>query len=122
VPPDRQPQVAEIVASKLLLDWSPEQISGWLSMHYPDDERMRVSHETISHSLFVQAREFLKKEPLDYLRSRRRMRRSRHATMSGQSRGQIVDAISTRERPPEVEVVAALSRHVRKLPASLASV
>ena len=37
----------EIVASKLLLDWSPEQVSGWLKTQYPDDESMRVSHETI---------------------------------------------------------------------------
>jgi IS30 family transposase len=45
----------------------------------------------------------LKKELMDHLRSKRRMRRSRHATGSGQSRGQIVDAISIRERPAEVE-------------------
>ena len=45
----------------------------------------------------------LKKELMDHLRSKRRMRRSRHTTVSGQSRGQIVDAISIRERPAEVE-------------------
>jgi transposase, IS30 family len=45
----------------------------------------------------------LKKELLDHLRSKRRMRRSQHARVSGQSRGQIVDAISIRERPAEVE-------------------
>jgi IS30 family transposase len=157
------PRLREIVASKLILDWSPEQISGWLKTHYPDDENMRVSHETIYRSLFIQARGVLKKELLDYLRSKRRMRRSRHASPSGQSRGQIVDALSIRERPAEVEdraipghwegdllsgaknsyiatlverhsryvmlikvpsketeaVVAALSQHVRKLPATL---
>jgi IS30 family transposase len=37
----------EIVASKLIQEWSPEQISGWLKTEYPKDERMRVSHETI---------------------------------------------------------------------------
>jgi IS30 family transposase len=42
-----QEKLQEIVTSKLLLDWSPEQISGWLKPHYPHDERMRVSHETI---------------------------------------------------------------------------
>ena len=62
-----------------------------------------MSHETIYRSLFIQARGVLKKELLDHLRSKRRMRRSRHATVSGQSRGQIVDAISIRERPAEVE-------------------
>jgi IS30 family transposase len=156
-------KLRNMVASKLVLDWSPEQISGWLKLQHPDDESLRVSHETIYRSLFIQARGVLKKELLDQLRSKRRMRRSRHARASGQSRGQIVDAISIRERPADVEdravpghwegdllagakntyiatlverhsrfamlikvpskntevVVAALSRHVGKLPATL---
>ncbi len=156
-------KLRDIVASKLILDWSPEQISGWLKTQHPDDESLRVSHETIYRSLFIQARGVLKKELLDHLRSNRCMRRSRHASPSGQSRGQIVDAISIRERPAEAEdraipghwegdllsgaknsyiatlverhsrfamlikvpsketeaVVAALSEHVRKLPATL---
>ncbi len=97
------PRLREVVASKLILDWSPEQISGWLKTQYPDDQSMRVSHETIYRSLFIQARGVLKKELMDHLRSKRRMRRARHASVTGQSRGQIVDAISIRERPPEVE-------------------
>ena len=153
----------KIVANRLVLNWSPEQISGWLETQYPDDEAMRVSHETIYRSLFIQARGVLKKELMEHLRSKRRMRRSRHATVRGKSRGQIVDALSIRERPAEVEdravpghwegdllsgaknsyiatlverhsrfavlvkvpsknteaVVAALSRRVRKLPATL---
>src|SRR5260370_7871961 len=44
-----------IVASKLILDWSPEQISGWLKIQYPEDQRMAVSHETIYRTLFIQA-------------------------------------------------------------------
>jgi len=96
-------RLREVVASKLILDWSPEQISGWLKILYPDDESMRVSHETIYRSLFIQVRGVLKKELMDHLRSKRRMRRSRHASPSGQSRGQIVDAISIRERPAEAE-------------------
>jgi IS30 family transposase len=156
-------KLRDIVASKLILDWSPEQISGWLKNHYPNNESMRVSHETIYRSLFIQARGVLKKELMDHLRSKRRMRRSRHSSEHGQSRGQIVDAISIRERPAEAEdraipghwegdllaggknsymatlverhsrflmlikvprkdtavVVAALSKHVRKLPATL---
>ena len=145
------------------MDWSPEQISGWLKIQYPDDESMRVSHETIYRSLFIQARGALKKELVGHLRSKRRIRRSQHSRVFRDSRGQIVDAISIRERPAEVEdraipghwegdllsgsrnshmvtlverhsrftalvkvsskdtavVVAALSRHIRKLPASL---
>ena len=64
---------------------------------------MRISHETIYRSLFIQARGVLKKELLGHLRSRRRMRRVKHATTSGQPRGQIVDGISIRHRPADVE-------------------
>jgi IS30 family transposase len=96
-------KLRNIVASKLILDWSPEQIAGWLQTRYPNNENMRVSHETIYRSLFIQARGVLKKELLDHLRSKRRMRRSRHFSEHGHSRGQIVDAISIRERPAEAE-------------------
>jgi len=96
-------RLRDVVASKLILDWSPEQISGWLKTRYPNNESMHVSHETIYRSLFIQARGVLKKELMDHLRSKRRMRRSRHASEHGHSRGQIVDAISIRERPAEAE-------------------
>src|SRR5271170_1663386 len=156
-------KLQEMVASKLLLEWSPEQICGWLKTQYLQDESMRVSHETIYRSLFIQARGVLKRELVGHLRSKRRIRRSQHSAASGQLRGQIVDAISIRERPAEIEdravpghwegdllsgsknshivtlverysrfttllkvpskettvVVAALSRHIRKLPVSL---
>ncbi len=96
-------QLRTMVASKLLLDWSPEQISGWLKNQYPQDETMHVSHETIYRSLFIQARGVLKQELIQHLRSKRRIRRSRHASIHGHSQGKIVDAISIRERPAEVE-------------------
>ena len=96
-------QLRTIVASKLILDWSPEQISGWLKSQYPQDGSLRVSHETIYRSLFIQARGVLKKELIQHLRSQRRIRRSRHSRDSGHHRGQVVDAISIRERPAEVE-------------------
>ena len=157
------PTLRDIVASKLIQEWSPEQISGWLKTEYPNDERMRVSYETIYRSLFIQARGVLKKELMGHLRTRRRMRRSRHSRLFKDSRGRIADAISIRERPAEAKdravpghwegdllsggknsyiatlverhsrflmlikvpgketavVVAALSKHVRKLPATL---
>jgi IS30 family transposase len=96
-------KLQNIVASKLILDWSPEQVSGWLKIQYPDDESLRVSHETIYRSLFIQARGVLKKELMDHLRSKRRIRRSQHARVFEGSRGQIVDAISIRERPAEIQ-------------------
>jgi len=96
-------KLQEIVASKLMQDWSPQQISGWLKQHHPDDESLRVSHETIYRSLFIQARGALKQELVRHLRSPRRIRRSRHASIHGHSQGRIVDAVSIRERPAEVE-------------------
>jgi IS30 family transposase len=93
----------EIVAGKLVQDWSPQQISGWLKMEYPNDESLRVSHETIYRSLFIQARGALKQELVQHLRSKRRIRRSRNSSVHGHSQGRIVDAISIRERPAEVE-------------------
>jgi IS30 family transposase len=156
-------KLRKVVASKLILDWSPEQISGWLKNQFPQDPTMHVSHETIYRSLFIQARGVLKKELIQHLRTKRRIRRSRHARDRGHHCGQIVDALSIRERPAEVEdraipghwegdllrgsnnshiatlverhsrftvlvkvpgkdtatVVAALTRQVRRLPASL---
>ena len=64
---------------------------------------MWVSHETIYRSLLVQARGALKKELVGHLRAKRRFRRSRHATYRGQGRGAIIDAVSIRDRPAEVE-------------------
>lgn len=55
---------------------------------------MNISHETIYKSLFMQARGVLKKELLAHLRSRRIMRRWRTSTTTGQTRGQITDAVS----------------------------
>ena len=97
------PALARIVASKLQLRWAPRQIAGWLKCHYPGDENMQVSHETIYRTLFIQARGALKKELLKHLRRTRAMRRSRHHTQKGPDHGQIVDAVSIRERPAEVE-------------------
>ena len=97
-------RLCAIVAGKLALDWSPEQVSGWLKREFPRDESMRVSHETIYRSLFIQARGALKKELIGHLRSKRSMRRSKHAAgVHGELRGKIPDAVSIRERPAEAE-------------------
>jgi IS30 family transposase len=92
----------QAVASKLRHNWAPEQIAGWLQRTYPDDEAYHVSHETIYRSLFVQARGVLKKELMQHLRTGRPIRRSRHATAKADSRGQIPDMVSIRERPAAV--------------------
>lgn len=95
--------LATIVAGKLQLQWSPEQIAGWLKHTYPGDENDQVSHETIYRSLFIQARGALKKELLQHLRRTRAMRRSRHHTQKTDNHGQITDAVSISERPATVE-------------------
>ena len=93
----------QAVAAKLELNWSPEQIAGWLKRTYPGNEACRVSHETIYRSLYVQARGVLKKELMQHLRSRRPIRRSRHATPKADQRGRIPNAVSISERPASVE-------------------
>ena len=94
--------LAYIVAGKLRLQWSPEQIAGWLKRTYPSDETCQVSHETIYRSLFIQARGALKKELVEHLRRTRVMRRSRHHTMKTDHHGRITDTVSISERPASV--------------------
>ena len=95
--------LANMVASKLQLQWSPEQIAGWLKQLFPGYEDYQVSHETIYRSLYIQARGALKKELLEHLRRTRAMRRSRHHTQKTDNHGRIVDAVSISERPATVE-------------------
>jgi IS30 family transposase len=95
--------LAHIVADKLQLQWSPQQIAGWLRRVYPDDEDYHVSHETIYRTLFIQARGALKKELLEHLRRTRAMRRSRHHTQKTDDHGRIRDTVSISERPASVE-------------------
>ena len=85
------------------LDWSPEQISGWLKREFPAGQGLQVSPETLYRSLFVQARGVLKKELMDHLRAGRRMRHPKGGTTPSRRPGQLVDAVSIRERPAEVE-------------------
>lgn len=96
-------QLNAVVAKRLSEDWSPQQISGWLARTHEADMEMQVSHETIYRSLFIQARGLLKRELISHLRSRRMMRRGKTSTTEGQPRGQIIDAISIRERPAHIE-------------------
>jgi len=95
--------LARIVARKLQLAWSPQQVAGWLKRTYPDDENSQVSHETIYRTLFIQTRGALKKELLQHLRRTRVMRRSRHHTQKTPDHGQITEAVSISERPASVE-------------------
>ena len=94
--------LAAVVEHKLGLRWSPQQIAGWLGSTYPGEAEMRVSHETIYTSLFVQTRGGLRKELTRYLRTGRATRRPiGYSIYNGQ--GKLRDIVSIRERPAEAE-------------------
>ncbi|ARL14437.1 IS30 family transposase [Burkholderia pseudomallei] len=99
----RNRELAQVVASKLRLQWSPEQIAGWLKHVYAVNRDYQVSHETIYRSLYIQARGALKKELLEHLRRSRAMRRSRHHTMKTDDHGRICDTVPISERPATVD-------------------
>src|SRR5690242_18941370 len=89
------PRLRTAVEAKLELRWSPQQISGWLVETFPSDPEMRVSHETINMSLFVQFRGALRKELTRYLRSGHSTRRPKgHSVMNGQ--GQLRGTLNIR--------------------------
>lgn len=99
----KNPRLARVVAGKLQLQWSPEQIAGWLKHTYPYDSSHQVSHEAIYRSLYIQARGALRKELLAHLRRTRNMRRSRHHTQKTDNHGKILDTVSISERPATIE-------------------
>lgn len=95
--------LCRVVTEKLSLDWSPEQVSGWLRGVHGGDPSMQISHESIYRALYLHERSGLRASLRDRLRTRRRLRRSRHASTAGQRRGQIVGAVPISERPAHVE-------------------
>jgi IS30 family transposase len=153
----------EIVAGKLILNWSPEQIAGWLKNKYPNDESMRESHETIYRILFIQACGVLKKSRFSIFNSsggsaacgmrgivdtaaarspilfpfEKGLRKSRTAPFRVVGRATSLATPRTATSPrwwnvnrvsrrwsnvsskKTATMVSTLSRHVRKLPASL---
>lgn len=92
------PRLREEVQKRLDLRWSPEQIAGRLPVDFPDDERMRISHETIYLGLYVYPRGELTRE----LRARLRQGRAGAVRGRRETRGKIPDAVSIHDRPEEV--------------------
>jgi len=90
-----------LVTRKLSEDWSPEQISGWLKRAFEDDQSLRVSHETIYKSLFIQTRGLFRKELRNHLRTKRKFRHAKHHTVG--TRGQMTNGVSISERPANVD-------------------
>lgn len=97
----RRPRLRQWVTQHLERNWSPRQIAVGLRREFPDDGHMRVSHETVYRSLFVQARNVLKAELVKHLRRSGYMRRPRAGTPSNQA--VLADGISIHERPAEIE-------------------
>lgn len=96
----RHPRLRNWVAQHLERDWSPRQIAVGLKSTFPHDASMRVSHETIYRSLFIQARNVFKKELLRHLRRGGSMRRRRSKPITYPA---LIDGISIHQRPPEVQ-------------------
>jgi IS30 family transposase len=96
-------ELRRLVSEHLREDHSPEQIAGWLKIQYPDNEAMRVSHETIYRALYVQARGTLKRELSRHLRTGRRRRFARSQSSKRQGQGKLTGMVMISERPPEVE-------------------
>lgn len=91
-----------VVEAKLERRWSPQQISGWLTLTYPDEPEMRVSHESIYLSLFVQARGALRKELTGYLRTGRAHRRPAGLSVNN-GQGQLRGVVHISQRPAEAD-------------------
>jgi IS30 family transposase len=96
------PMLRAVVEQKLELRWSPQQIAAWLSRTYSECEAMRISHETIYLSLFVQSRGALRRELTAQLRRGHTTRRP-HGCPLPQGRGQIKNKLMISERPAEAE-------------------
>jgi IS30 family transposase len=94
-------RLCKLVTAKLELDWSPEQISGWLKLNYPGCAQMNVSHETIYKTLYIQTRGVLREELKKHLRTKRMFRQAKnHKSLYNND---IAGAISIQQRPSEVD-------------------
>jgi IS30 family transposase len=101
---DQQPALQLFVKNGLEQNWSPEQICGRLPLEFPDDDSMRLVHETIYQALFVQGRGGLDKELVKHLRSKRTRRKPHTITARNAARGgPIIDKVMITERPADVD-------------------
>lgn len=93
-----------LVTEKLKLNWSPEQISGWIKVNLPRQKAMHISHETIYKTLYIRTRDALNHKLAKHLRRSHKMRHSKHHSRSG-DRGtiNIVNGVSIHQRPKHIE-------------------
>jgi IS30 family transposase len=97
------PRLRRWVQDRLDQHDSPQQIAGRLLVQFPDDQEMRISHETIYRAIYVLPRGELRRELRAHLRTGRSVRKNRNTRQSRPGPGQIVGAISIHDRPEEVE-------------------
>ena len=108
----RRPKVAKLAADRVLArqvqdwlgeqQWSPRQISARLAIEFPDQPEMRVSHETIYQSIYVQGRGALRRELASCLRTGRALRKPRRAAGQHPGQGKLKNMVMISQRPPEV--------------------
>lgn len=107
-----RPRASKLLQNPALKQWvqdrldehdSPEQIAGRLPVVFPEQEEMRISHETIYRAIYVRPRGELRRELRAHLRTGRGGRQRRNAREPRGTRGQITDAISIHDRPEEIE-------------------
>ena len=99
----QRPLLGLLVAEKLLLKWSPEQISGWLRVNHADDTSMQISHESIYRTIYVQGRKALNEGSYKQLRRGRIFRHSKHGTRLSKSTHSIVDGVPICQRPQVIQ-------------------
>jgi IS30 family transposase len=99
-----KPELKEVVIEKLQLNWSPEQISGWLRRHFPSRDSMQISHETIYKTVYVRSRKTLDHQLARHFRRRHKMRQGKKHSRSGH-RGtiSIVNGVSIDQRSESVD-------------------
>jgi len=98
------PKLKRVIISKLELNWSPEQISGWLRVEHSRKKSMQISHETIYKSIYVRAKGVIHHSFTKHLRRSRPMRHSRHHRRSGdRSFTSIVNGVSIHKRSKNIE-------------------
>ena len=96
------PVLREVVQVMLDGGCSPEQISGRLALDYPDEREMRMSHEAIYRSIYVQGRGELRRELTACLRTGRAMRKPRRR-VEGRGGSRIADMVMIADRPPVID-------------------
>jgi IS30 family transposase len=98
---EKHPELLKLVINKLKLRWSPQQISGWLSIKFPNDKSMSISHESIYKYIYSVARGELKKELISYLRYEKAKRKSNIGSRKNTIK--IKDRVSISSRPDQVD-------------------